>query len=95
MHMYVGRVLLVYNFCTADTTELIRLLKDPDIDVQREAVHSLRRHQLNAEQVESVLALTRSSNSFVRRWAWETVVTLPIDLSHIFGMYGVRIVCLG
>ena len=68
------------QFCTAETSELIRLLTDPDIDVQREAVHSLRRHQLNTTQVESVLALTRSHNSFVRRWAWETVVTMPIEL---------------
>lgn len=69
------------QFCTADTGELIRLLKDPDIDVQREAVHSLRHHNLNTKQVESVLELTRSSNSFVRRWAWETVVTMPIELT--------------
>ena len=68
------------QFCSADTIELIRLLKDPDIDVQREAVHSLRRHTLTTEQAQMVLQLTRSSNSFVRRWAWETVVTLPIEL---------------
>ena len=67
------------QFCVDETVELIRLLKDPDIDVQREAVHSLRRHQLNAKQVESVLELTHNPNSFVRRWAWETVVTLPLD----------------
>ena len=72
------------QFCPKETVELVRLLKDPDIDVQREAVHSLRRHKLNPEQVESVLELTRNPNSFVRRWAWETVVTLPIDLrSHL------------
>ena len=72
------------QFCTADTDELIRLLKDPDIDVQREAVHSLRRHILNSKQTEAVLHLTQSSNSFVRRWAWETVVTLPIEItSHL------------
>lgn len=68
------------QFCTADTVELIRLLNDPDIDVQREAVHSLRRHTLSSKEVEVVLQLIRSSNSFVRRWAWETVVTLPIEL---------------